>query len=749
MNKSTGVSYIGSKRSTTERQAKHSVISLIAKEAARDLGGLLQSMFDGIDDSLFELANSAKTNNEQNRFFEAMREIRIKRKGIESQFSQFIHTQFEPDTATHVTPQHDSRRSEHLDGLSLVENDDLEEDVAITAMASKAQANFQGELLKFNARMTRAYDLTNVDEINSPLDPKALCKAFAKACQTLEIEIKEKLIVFKQFDRYVMSNLQPVLEHANKILVRQGILPQLKTPGIRTGHQTNPGSGYSPEQASERIKAGHASSSESGNGNSDVFPELQALLASMRNTASASARTTNFKTRSPQGETLHQSKRSAIDTNALLSLLTQLQKQPFAETSTSKDAKVIDIRSALQNQIAHSSTSAEQSAAFSQVDDDLINLVSMLFEFILDDYNLAPPFQVLISRLQIPILKVVIKDKSFFSSNRHPARQLLNALAKAGIGWGESVDASRDKLYAKIHEIVHRVLDEFDGDIALFTQLNEEFQQFIQREERKAKIVEQRTKEAEKGRIRTKQAQIKVEELVSNKILNARHPIPQVVSEMLKNGWSRVMFLAHLKDENEHQWTNTVKVVDDLIWCLQPLTETKDRQRWVAIVPKLLKDIKSGLENVSYSTTSLDATMNDIKRELTTAFKNPENILTGGDFARSPGKTTRESAVQKQLASRHEDLAKYDDQINQLQVGQWVEFELLNGSKFRCKLSAKIEEADCFIFVNRMGLKTVEKSRRELALDLSKHKVVILEQGQVIDRALSAVMSNLKQKAGS
>src|SRR5690554_7459077 len=92
----------------------------------------------------------------------------------------------------------------------------------------------------------------------------------------------------------------------------------------------------------------------------------------------------------------------------------------------------------------------------------------MLFEFILDDYNLSSPVQVLISRLQIPILKVVIKDKSFFSKTTHPARKLLNSLARAGIGWSSSDEKGRDKLYDQIHTVVQRILDEFEGDISLF-----------------------------------------------------------------------------------------------------------------------------------------------------------------------------------------------------------------------------------------------------------------------------------------
>jgi two-component system response regulator PilR (NtrC family) len=46
-----------------------------------------------------------------------------------------------------------------------------------------------------------------MDDLSVPLDPLRLSKTFALACQALELAIQERLIVLKQFDRYVMSNL--------------------------------------------------------------------------------------------------------------------------------------------------------------------------------------------------------------------------------------------------------------------------------------------------------------------------------------------------------------------------------------------------------------------------------------------------------------------------------------------------------------------------------------------------------------
>src|SRR5690625_5976672 len=111
--------------------------------------------------------------------------------------------------------------------------------------------------------------------------------------------------------------------------------------------------------------------------------------------------------------------------------------------------------------------------AINQVDEDVINLVSMMFEFILDDRNLATPMKALLGRLQIPMVKVAIADKSFFSKGGLPARRLLNEMANAALGWQERPEDDRqkaDQLYTKIESIVQTILSDFEADLGIFDQ---------------------------------------------------------------------------------------------------------------------------------------------------------------------------------------------------------------------------------------------------------------------------------------
>lgn len=738
MNKQSGIHYLREHREAGSSRPVPAEVTRIRDTVVAGLGDLLQGAFDAVDDSLFELANNARSNNEQNRYFEAMREIRIKRKGVERHFQNAVAQNFAaPPHSGGAASEENQTTQPSADSLSLVGNDDLEEQVALNAMITKAKAHFQGPLLQLQTRFSVVYPGASEESPVNPMAPEHLCSAFTEAIQALEIQIRERLILLKQFDRYVVSNLGMLLDEANRILIQAGVIPNFRYHG-KAGQQHSRTQGQATENNRSGEVADDSSQGASQTNDSAVFEQIRQMLALQRANAGIPSRSSD--------PNVH-----VIGGAELIGLLSALPQQPQASTPENLSAGeplTVDLRQVVEQLLAHNVAEDGKKPALNEMDEDLINLVSMLFEFILDDYNLSAPIQVLISRLQIPILKVVIKDKTFFSKATHPARRLLNSLARAGIGWSDSDEKARDKLYDKIHSIVQRILNEFDGDLTLFEQLGEEFEQYLARENRKASLVEQRTRESERGRIKSQKAQETVDHVLQEKV--ARYHLPDPVRNILLNGWSRVMFLAYLRDDVEHRWQESVRVVDDLIWCLHPHQEDEERDQWVRVVPSLIKSLRAGLEEVSYNSSKLDEMMSELKHELTEAFRANALMEAREDIPDSSAEEPEQlpqTAVERQQQLEEAAIAEYVAQIDAIEIGNWVEFNLVNGASFRCKLSAIIEEADCFVFVNRMGLKVIEKSRTELAHEMRRGRLTVLEQGALIDRALDAVVGSLRSKA--
>ena len=140
----------------------------------------------------------------------------------------------------------------------------------------------------------------------------------------------------------------------------------------------------------------------------------------------------------------------------------------------------------------------QRSAQLGQ-DEDTIDLVGMLFDYAVQDRNLPAPIQALLGRLQIPYLKVALMDRDFVARKAHPARRLLDDVAQACVGWSEESDKDQ-RLYNKVQEVVGTLLREFDDDTGVFERLNTDFNDFVDKNRKRAELVERRTAEAARGR---------------------------------------------------------------------------------------------------------------------------------------------------------------------------------------------------------------------------------------------------------
>ena len=99
-------------------------LTQLRDKAAMQLKQDLQALFDNADDSLFEMADRATSNAEQNDLFEAMRELRLKRKSIANGFLRKVFEGF-AELARYSVDQAPQLTPVALDGLSLMKNDEL------------------------------------------------------------------------------------------------------------------------------------------------------------------------------------------------------------------------------------------------------------------------------------------------------------------------------------------------------------------------------------------------------------------------------------------------------------------------------------------------------------------------------------------------------------------------------------------------------------------------------------------------
>lgn len=741
------------------------VTQLIRDRSVDTLMSLLGSMFDGIDDTFFELADYAHNNKEQNLYFDSMREVRIKRRGMESIFRQQMEADFRKLMSGHM--QEKVVAPMLADHLELVSDDLLEESVAINNMISKVRSNFPGQLLQLVARWNAMFQDMKVTEENNPLDPQQVVRAFAEAVGTLDLEIKTKLIVYKQFDRYVLSQFDRVVIEANQILIDNGVLPNMrstirKDPVRGVYRPRRPAPVTATPTLVEDVPAAQLSGLPAG---AEVFSTLQNLLASNRIETGAASTLVGGTGSGPV---------VAVQPDDLMGLLSQLQFRALPGEQGELDAEwldaplQIDLRGELRKLLEAASQGGVRKAV-GQSEDDVINIVAMLFEFILDDHNIPSQMQALISRLQIPVLKVALKDKGFFNNPNHPARKLLNDMAKAAIGWGGKGNEN-DPLFKKMHQLVHRILREFNDDVALFEVIQKEFADYLSQDHKRAQAVETRTRQAAEGMAKAQQARqfaaAKIGERLQGKTL------PATVIEILQNPWANLLVLHYLREGPESEpFNRALQTADDLIWSVQLQTGLQAKQRWARLMPGLMRRIREGLAEVAFHPADMSRVLTElwqIHGRMINSDQHPDAekakaaVAAAADVAAAVAAATPEvkvnapEAVVEMVTVEVEEaptavsterydasLSPFIKQAEEMRVGQWVELSDAVGTRFRCKLAARIRATDTFIFVNRRGAKIAERKTIEFARDLKLGMSRILDSGMLIDRALEAIIGRL------
>lgn len=726
------------------------VLKHIEDEALQASRRLMDHMFSATDDLFYELSKRATSNNEQNLYFESMREIRIKKEGLILAFLQQLGSNFEnllypprniPQTESVTDAEH----------LSIVEGDELEIELALKNMSNRARESYKNELYELSIRLDHLLLQASVDENNNPLDPQQISSAFVRACiEKLNISIKTRLILFKLFEKHVLKQLGHIYADANQLLVETGILPKVPKSLNKKSESSKPEE-KKPDVSSASAAPPHSETADqptdSGNTISLTPAALASLMSAIRgvnNQASGQEQNYYFYANNPG---------PAIAAQDLASILTT--KQPVVDHRMARSEPKVVLRD-LVNELLQKNNPATPNS-LNQTDEDTINLVAMFFDKILEDPDLPIVVQSLICRLQIPVLKIALKDSRFLSENNHPARLLINTITKAGIQFDESKPLERDPLYRTIVDGIQSINRQHTRDDSVFTVVQAELEELIARESRKSTIVENRTNQTEIGKAKIRNAKAFAQSSLFDKLKDEK--LPETISQFLTNTWLQVLVITYIKDGKEGAlWVENEQLISDLVWLCKSHSDERSKARAQRLKPEILGRIEKGLELAIDNSSTRKSRIDEIEQTIESivqdgavkavTFRNldtkqKETLGKSADAKKSWDEMT---ALERQQTQHEELSSKFYLEAKDLAEGTWIEFQEANGKINRCKLSTKID-ADTYIFVNRFGFKSAEKSRRELAYDMQFKKAKVLDGRPIFDRVLEHIVSHFQQNA--
>ena len=367
--------------------------------------------------------------------------------------------------------------------LSLVQEEELEVMVALEGMVNYSRNQHLAHFISFNARLNSLFPRKRIDETSNPLDPDQIAKSFQEALRPVGLDAQNSLAVYRAFNKSVLRNLDQILRQANKLLIENGVIPNLGMESSKKEKQV----GVRARRRRETMSTFGTVEEEEFDGDVER-PELFSMMQNLMRGDSPSsggivgsgpsvpiaAQTGRIEV--PEGHVVvpaDQVQQYMIPT-ALLhadgqtgdsskSVMQPFQPSADQQVQMVDQAKLMQILSDIQQSLdTKASKGSAIATAMQEVDridiseslgemlgevkegvvnaidrqsSDVINLVTLLYEAIWQDDSVPIPIKELIGRTQITIIKVALTDNTFFNRENHPARAILNEFAAAGPKW--------------------------------------------------------------------------------------------------------------------------------------------------------------------------------------------------------------------------------------------------------------------------------------------------------------------------
>lgn len=559
---------------------------------------LMKKMFGNSDTAFQEFIDKAQSSASQLRFMEAMSIINTNRNRVEEIFYRQLGTGFkEFSNLKFAAKLGAAQRSEPL---SLVSKEDSDIQVALQNMTSSASAGASHVLYAIRQRLSVLNNGSKLEEDQIPGGPHALANAFHQAAQELVLEHETRLIVYMLFDKFVLSKAALMYDEFNQRLLKAGLLPNLKYEVHKYPVHGDRRRDGKPDGGTRNASGGSAAASDvQGDSGGDIslgdelFNNIMQLLSR--------------RDRPAGGNGPAEAVANPLPKSDVVSAIHQLQLKRHSDPSEQAPAPQVPAGAQQQRHLVKTmlaQLSNERDQLFTGIDrrrlpsadTQVIDLVGMMFEYMLNDADLPSVAKAELSRLHTPYLKVAIIDKSLFTNSRHPAHELLNMLAAAGTKWVFENDLTRG-IFPTMRMVVQRIIEEFDSNIEIFGELLELCRNSIRDLENRATAIEQRTRQAAAGKEKLELARNCAAEAIESRV--SGHNLPDELLRILRDTWiDKLMFIYLREPESEYSttWSLAIQTIGNIIWSVEPRTTDAARDELRAKLPNLRRKIERAFE---------------------------------------------------------------------------------------------------------------------------------------------------------
>ncbi len=677
-----------------------------------------------------------------------------------------------------------------LQDLELVGSTDLDESLTLQDMAARLEARHSLALYELGHRFAVLVARPAYQAESMPLGPAHIGEALHYAAAALDIPVDHRVLLYEVFDRLAMAGVGALYAAANLHFVEQGIFPHLQVQTAMRGRAAGARPGIDPRPPASAPAASEPPAPRPGPKKTSTMGEDTAAfgLAAFE-VVSTPVRSSRPTTTPREAPPLLRSAAEVRDAEQFKPVREWLaaRRRALCITTAMKDAEAyepsarevqtalgtLQIRSPptimLGGKVVHRTlaqlkqdllnqlrqvTPPGQALQLGDEDTDTIEVVGLLFDELMHALRSSGRTPSLLTRLQVPILRVALRDKGFFLRADHPARQLLNTVAETGVHWIDDVGGESDvALIERVQRAIDRVNHEFDSDLKLLERINDELLLHMQSLARRADVAERRLVDAARGREKLSMARETAFRAIASRLAAARPS--RLLRTLLEQAWTDVLALTVLRQgEGSEIYKRQLEIADQLI-------AAGDASPGAGIRPLAAAardEIETGLAQVGYHDDEVRAVVDRVFTP--DRAEQDDTAISQTDLAmRLKGKMRLGETVAADAPLQSAQLRQASLQLNAeetqmlerlkaMPAGAW--FELVGktpNDRTRLKLSWLSPMSGRCLLVNQRGARVDECDLDHLARDIVAGRVRLspAERESLVDRSWKAVASTLRQ----
>ena len=695
---------------------------------------------------------------DRSRFDYGAQELTQRHSSIEEAFFNTIHDQIQNidrvSESPSVTPA--TRKLAGKD-LSLVNEDEFEDWLNLSAVIKEAERGIGIELDEFEQRYGRLVGMP-IGRKNNPFGPEGIGRAFQVAIQVLDFTNPMRAVLYKVLGQSISNRSSDLYQQLNQALISLKVdvparqRPQASYKPAPATESADPGlesGGPSPNLAditdslNDLIRQNQANPSQPSDNTEYSLDHILAALNQpkrrMAGTATApSTAPSRQQNSAPAGQVpvrpemlqvvqqlqqlqqLQQSARKLAGQGApLLSPIgSQTGREGLrAEASLGELTTTLDNLSQLIQVAPDSSarpTLTDQIEASMAADGggsrylapqhrQILDTTSGLFARAWVDLVPSSDLELLVKRLERPLLKLALQDTEFPTLPDHPARQVLNLIEQFAVAADDSGKLFDAKLQRFLFLLVDRICKRADADPGIFETVRDNLEKVLLPilQIRRTRIA--RLQEACEGRERIRSARSQVNAALEQRL--AGREVPGMLLRLLDAGWRQHMVLLQMRQGSQGEaWDASLAVLDELVDRLSPAQEAN--QRTPAGSGALLATIERTLETVNVDSNLLAAFMDELGECLITHADSSAPgqamvLVPPGRLAASAGENADHQATKPQWMS-------------QLRVGDWWDLSV-EGRNISMQLIWTSQLTSTCAFANRSATNKLELTLPELS----------------------------------